>query len=143
VKKNNRRAEDRSPSTENLTASAVISNANNGPPIVHTRFANPCHAGISEKTASISANIPDNNPLFLPLTSPFDHILYPADSYSSRHNQLIAMKCGSCQKNNNPKRNHACHPNPPPAPTHPIIGGIAPGIAPTSVFVELKRFSGV
>src|SRR5436309_3003358 len=55
----------------------------------------------------------------------------------------MAKKCGSCQKKRMAKRLHAPGSSRPLAAAQPIIGGSAPGIAPTSVFAVLMRLSGV
>ena len=55
----------------------------------------------------------------------------------------MAMKCGICQTNTIAKRAQASAVNAPRAATHPIIGGSAPGTAPTSVASCDRRFIGV
>ena len=55
----------------------------------------------------------------------------------------MAKKCGICQKNKIAKRLQAPAPAFPVAAAQPIIGGKAPGIAPTRVFAVLIRLSGV
>ena len=55
VKKNNRRAELRSPSRENFRASAIMINASKGPTIVQTMLAKPHTAGMIENAARHSA----------------------------------------------------------------------------------------
>ncbi len=74
VKKNNFRAEVLSPSRENLNANAAMINANNGPMIVHNKFAKPIQAGSNENPAKPIEKITDNTPLRRPVKSPFDHI---------------------------------------------------------------------
>lgn len=53
------------------------------------------------------------------------------------------MKCGNCHKNMIPNKHHAPAASSPRAAAQPIIGGIAPETAPTSVHSALFRFSGV
>src|SRR5258708_30613204 len=55
----------------------------------------------------------------------------------------MAWKCGNCHRNRIPKSNHAPRSSLPVAATHPIIGGIAPGNAPTNVAHTVRFFSGV
>ena len=55
----------------------------------------------------------------------------------------MAKKWGNCQKKRMAKRLHAPGSSRPLAAAQPIIGGNAPGIAPTRVLTVLMRFSGV
>src|SRR5712692_10462789 len=52
----------------------------------------------------------------------------------------MAWKCGNCQRNRIPKSNHAPRSSEPVAATQPIIGGIAPGNAPTNVAHTVRLF---
>ena len=55
----------------------------------------------------------------------------------------MAMKCGICQTNTMAKSAQAPGVSAPRAAAHPIIGGSAPGTAPTSVASCDRRFIGV
>ena len=53
------------------------------------------------------------------------------------------MKCGICHTKTMANSAHASGVSAPRAATHPIIGGSAPGTAPTSVASCERRFIGV
>src|SRR5216684_4989049 len=55
----------------------------------------------------------------------------------------MAWKCGNCQKKRMANSSQAPRSNLPLAATQPIIGGIAPGNAPTNVAHTVRFFSGV
>src|SRR5260370_23544295 len=55
----------------------------------------------------------------------------------------MEQKCGTCQKKRIANSSHAPRSNLPLAATQPIIGGIAPGNAPTNVAHTVRFFSGV
>jgi hypothetical protein len=67
----------------------------------------------------------------------------PARLKSARYSHAIAMKCGICQTKTIAKSAQASGVRAPRAATHPIIGGNAPGTAPTSVASCERRFIGV
>ena len=67
----------------------------------------------------------------------------PACAYSSRYIQAMARKCGICQVKRMPKSTHAPKSSEGRIAVQPIIGGMAPATAPTTVQKEVLRFSGV
>ena len=67
----------------------------------------------------------------------------PARSYSSRKSHASARKCGICHRNTIANSSHASRDTVPVAAAQPITGGSAPGIAPTIVASEERRFIGV
>ena len=54
----------------------------------------------------------------------------------------VVKECGTCHKRRMPPKSAASSDSP-PAAAHPITGGSAPQTAPTSVFKDVRVFSGV
>src|ERR1051326_5472523 len=94
-------------------------------------------------TTSIAAEIKICRNVREPSVSPTDNMRIPARKKVYRYNQEIAWKCGNCQKKKIKNSSHAPPSRRPVAAAQPIIGGIAPGNAPTNVAHTVRFFKGV
>ena len=67
----------------------------------------------------------------------------PPRAYCSRYIEAMAKKCGSCHRKMSANTHSERRDSVPCAAAAPASTGIAPGMAPTQVLVEVRRLSGV
>ena len=120
-----------------------------------TEFGVTVHDGMTATGSRQSENNNARSEVLAPETSSLLHITKPPRTYSSRYIQLMATKCGSCQKKSKAKSHHAsgrCSHSQrkpiavwsgPAAAAQPMTGGNAPETAPTRVLVAERCLSGV